>query len=371
MSEAVNLYSINNSKLLGRANAPLTFNVPKYSVEVTDKLELSNKNQGKNKEEKSSTGRLAADIAAFATGVIGIGVAVKVGKANKALKEALMRDKLTGLFNRRYLDEYLKKAFDRAKEAGSELHVVMFDIDRFKMVNTALGHNGGDRVLKVSSAAVRDVVEKHRKQGSKVMFARYGGEEFTLVAEGISKEKALQISNEIRSAVNQNEGLKSSATDFAKFFKNAERDLKAKNPETLSTEDKHLIDDYKFLHEHVDSNKGFTMSGGLCSLRDFDEIVHRPNEAVKLADLALERAKNKGRNRLLEPENGNIVDYAAYKLKDAFERRVDIPIDERVVLREVIAQEILDMKGRQGQQERIAELTRMLHDITQRYGAKR
>ncbi len=354
-----------------------------------DKIELENKNQTKN-INKSFLNRNVIDIAAFATGIVGIGFTLKMNKANKTINKkavsilesvgvknssiksyfkrnlanleqienVLVKDKLTGLFNRRYLDEYFKKAFTKAKKDGTELHVFMFDIDRFKMVNSALGHDGGDSVLRNSSAAISKIVDEYKSRGTKMLFARYGGEEFTLVMEGVPKDKAIEAAQKIRNSVNQNKDLKKHANNFAGFFNEAANSLRAKK--NLSQEEKFLLNDYDFLHNHVKKNNGFTISCGLCSLKEHNEIIDAPHEAVKLADLALENAKNLGRNRLSEAGSNELAQYTTYKIKDAFERRIKIPVEERAKLSSIIAKQIKTLKTKPNQEEKIEHLKETL-----------
>lgn len=322
-----------------------------------DKLELGNKKL-KKEEKKSFLGKFGLDIAAFITGVVGIGAAVKTGKINQQLNQkavsilesvgvksssvksfygrnianleqienVLTKDALTGFPNRRFLDEYLKNAFNKAKKDGSELHVFMFDIDRFKMVNTALGHDGGDAILKKSSDSISKVVDKYKEHGVNVLFARYGGEEFTLVVDGVPKNKAIEIAQEIRTAVNKCPDLKNQANNFVEFYKKAANALKARGEKNLTSEEKFLLTDYEFLANHVEKNRGFTISAGMCSSKDHDHIINSPNDTLKMADLALESAKNAGRNQLAEVSSDELAEYAAYKLKEASERKIKLPV---------------------------------------------
>ena len=347
MTEAIKPVSIYKPAFSSNNNITSAVKIPESPQ---DKLELSKKNLNNlnTEEKKSFSEKFGLDIAAFTTGIAGIGAALKMGKINKQLNQkavlilesvgvkssplksffkrnidnlekienVLVKDKLTGLFNRRYLDAYLKKAFEKAKKDGTELDVFMFDIDRFKMVNTALGHDGGDAVLKQSSEAVSKVVEKYEKQGLKVIFARYGGEEFTLVVEGAPKAKAKEIAEEIRETVNKNKDLKDHAEKFVEFYKKSADELRLRGEQNLKPEEVHLLHDYDFLHKHVRDNNGFTISAGLCSLKDHAGIIDAPFDSIKMADLALEHAKNAGRNQLAEVDKTGLEEYAAYKLKN-------------------------------------------------------
>lgn len=86
-----------------------------------------------------------------------------------------MTDPLTGLYNRRYVEEELKNLLHRAERSGEPVSVVFFDLDHFKEVNQRQGHRGGDLVLKMVAEALQSVL----RQGE--ILGRYGGDEFLLV----------------------------------------------------------------------------------------------------------------------------------------------------------------------------------------------
>lgn len=86
-----------------------------------------------------------------------------------------MTDPLTGLYNRRYVEEELKNLLHRAERTGGPVSVVFFDLDHFKEVNQRQGHRGGDLALKAVAAALQTVLRKGE------ILARYGGDEFILV----------------------------------------------------------------------------------------------------------------------------------------------------------------------------------------------
>jgi diguanylate cyclase (GGDEF)-like protein len=92
-------------------------------------------------------------------------------------REQARRDPLTGLRNRRYVDERLPALIDEATTTGTPLTLAMIDLDHFKQINDALSHNAGDQVL----AAVADLLERDLTAG---FAARMGGEEFVLVLPG-------------------------------------------------------------------------------------------------------------------------------------------------------------------------------------------
>ena len=116
-------------------------------------------------------------------------------KLQQTLRSQSVRDQLTGLFNRRYLDESLAREISRARRHDLPVSVLMLDIDHFKQFNDEHGHDGGDLVLKSFGELLAHSVR------SEDIACRYGGEEFTLVLPGATHELALQRAEEVRSAV--------------------------------------------------------------------------------------------------------------------------------------------------------------------------
>ncbi|UNK36893.1 PleD family two-component system response regulator [Shinella sp. H4-D48] len=109
--------------------------------------------------------------------------------------ELAVTDGLTGLHNRRYLDNHLKLLIDRATARGRALSVCITDIDRFKLVNDTYGHDAGDVVLREFASRVRSAV-----RGADLA-CRYGGEEFVLVMPDTTPEMAAGVAERLRAIV--------------------------------------------------------------------------------------------------------------------------------------------------------------------------
>lgn len=112
------------------------------------------------------------------------------------LQEQVTRDPLTGLFNRRYLDETLNREIQQALRHGYSVGVMMLDIDRFKHFNDTYGHDTGDALLR----AVGAFLQTSTRGGD--IACRYGGEEFTLVLPGAALETTWQRAEEVRAGIN-------------------------------------------------------------------------------------------------------------------------------------------------------------------------
>jgi diguanylate cyclase (GGDEF)-like protein/PAS domain S-box-containing protein len=113
----------------------------------------------------------------------------------EALREQAIRDPLTGLFNRGYLDETLPRELHRCQRSGDPLAVAMLDLDHFKRFNDAHGHSAGDSVLR----AVGELLNRSLRGGD--LACRYGGEELTVVMPGSSLIAAEARLEKLRQAV--------------------------------------------------------------------------------------------------------------------------------------------------------------------------
>ena len=163
------------------------------------------------------------------------------------LQEQAIRDPLTGLYNRRYLDETLERELSRAKREGYPISLTMIDLDHFKLVNDTYGHKAGDEVLITLSA----LLQSQAREGD--IPCRYGGEEFVLVLPRMPLEVASQRAEQWREA-------------FA----------------NMTT-------------RHGEFEIGATMSIGLATYPDHAATAE---DLIDSADQALYKAKAAGRNRL-------------------------------------------------------------------------
>ncbi|MBY5625757.1 PleD family two-component system response regulator [Rhizobium leguminosarum] len=164
--------------------------------------------------------------------------------------ELAVTDPLTGLYNRRYLDNHLNVLFNRSMARGRPLSVLITDIDRFKHVNDTYGHDGGDEVLREFSSRVRSTI-----RGADLA-CRYGGEEFVVVMPDTSPEIAAAVAERLRAA----------------------------------------IENAPFMLKHSGEALNVTASFGIASRI---ASVLTPDQLMKQADLALYEAKNTGRNRVV------------------------------------------------------------------------
>ncbi len=172
-------------------------------------------------------------------------------KLRENLRNQSIRDPLTNLFNRRYLEESLLREMNRAKRKQQPIGIIMLDVDHFKQFNDKFGHDAGDTVLK----EVAQFLQKRTRQCD--IACRYGGEEFTLILPEASLDTLKQRAEELRLGVKK-----------------------------LS-----IYHCQKLLGE-------ITISLGIAC---FPEQGLTAEEVMKAADSALYRAKMAGRDRVMMP----------------------------------------------------------------------
>lgn len=183
---------------------------------------------------------------------------LSIGLSNIKLRETLrnqsVRDTLTGLYNRRYIEECLERELQRCKRNKTSLAVMMLDIDHFKRFNDMHGHGAGDAVIVEISNSFNDLI----RSGSDIA-SRYGGEEFMLALPEISLEDA----------VKRAENLCKDVANRKVFY-------------------------------HGIALPTITISVGLAF---FPEDAEKINDLIEAADKALYIAKNTGRNKVVLYKN--------------------------------------------------------------------
>jgi diguanylate cyclase (GGDEF)-like protein len=119
----------------------------------------------------------------------------ELNEANETIAQLARTDALTGLANRRTLDEALPREIARAERLGHGLTAIMADLDEFKSINDRYGHIAGDHVIAHAAAVFGSQLRPYD------LAARYGGEEFVLLLPGTSTEDATAIAERIRKDV--------------------------------------------------------------------------------------------------------------------------------------------------------------------------
>ena len=172
-------------------------------------------------------------------------------EARRQLTDLANVDELTGLGNRRLVNSALQEEINRARRGGTELSVIMLDVDYFKNYNDTYGHPAGDAVLQ----KLADLMRRATSRAGEVV-ARYGGEEFILLLPGASANSAMRTASRLRDLVIE-EGIPHETSRVAKFL---------------------------------------TVSQGVATVQPDGEL--RPVDLVQRVDKALYRAKDAGRNTI-------------------------------------------------------------------------
>lgn len=166
------------------------------------------------------------------------------------LRDTSLRDGMTGLYNRRFLEEFIDKIVNQAQRTNDTYSVLMLDVDFFKMVNDTYGHDVGDKVIVEIGKVLKDNIR------SADLAIRYGGEEFVLLLHNADEVGTLKVANTIHAA-------------FAALVFNVG------NGEKLSK----------------------TMSIGIAKFPADGDTIWK---CIKFADTALYVAKTTGRNKIVE-----------------------------------------------------------------------
>jgi diguanylate cyclase (GGDEF)-like protein/PAS domain S-box-containing protein len=114
------------------------------------------------------------------------------------LKKLADTDGLTGLYNRRYFQKKLSCEISRSCTQNRPLSLIMLDVDHFKSVNDRFGHDVGDRVLQHIAETSRILLREHD------IFCRIGGEEFAVILPNVELDKARQVAERMRAAMENN-----------------------------------------------------------------------------------------------------------------------------------------------------------------------
>jgi diguanylate cyclase (GGDEF)-like protein len=178
--------------------------------------------------------------------------------SNKQLAELLVVDEKTGLFNYRQFRQKLEEEWLRAERYGTPLSLIMMDLDSFKTLNDTYGHLAGDRALQEFATLVAG--------GARAtdIAARYGGEEFAIVLPHTNGSMAVRVAERIREATSQ----------------------------------------FVFLADEHSLN--MTVSAGVATFPSAGS-VDSPDALIRIADQALYRAKQDGRNRVVDAGDGAVA----------------------------------------------------------------
>jgi diguanylate cyclase (GGDEF)-like protein/PAS domain S-box-containing protein len=180
------------------------------------------------------------------------GMALSNLSLRAALREQSIRDPLTGLYNRRYMEEVLRQHLSRVTRRLHPLAIIMIDIDHFKSFNDVYGHAAGDRLLNELGRFLQSHIRRED------IACRYGGEEFTLIMPDATLEQAQHRADYLRQEAKQLQ-----------------------------------------VHDADKSYTGITLSLGVAAYPQHGRNIET---VLRVADTALYRAKQAGRDRIMVAE---------------------------------------------------------------------
>lgn len=182
----------------------------------------------------------------------------------KAIKDKLERvsttDDLTGLHNRKYLQERLEEEISRSRRYGTKLSCILFDIDFFKVVNDMYGYEWGDILLRNIANKLAAMIRKED------ILTRYGDEEFLLVLPNTSEENAFLFGERFRREVEKMEFI------------------------PAGEEEPHKV----------------TISGGISTYPCMPDVEEDANTVIRYAEHALYNAKHRGKNKIIQFSQMNL-----------------------------------------------------------------
>jgi len=127
------------------------------------------------------------------------GITIENAQLFDRLEDLAIKDSLTGLCLRRYLQERLAQEISRHLRTDKKFSFLMLDLDKFKQYNDKFGHMAGDIVLKAIGAILQD---SFKNPGD--LICRYGGEEFAVILPEMSKKQALKLAEDVRKKIELN-----------------------------------------------------------------------------------------------------------------------------------------------------------------------
>ena len=192
---------------------------------------------------------------------VGLDLQIRETVTPKLLQELAEKDFLTGLLNRRAFTEHAERSWRQAQREKQTLGVVMMDVDFFKRYNDHYGHAAGDEALRQVARVIGEYARRPLD-----CTARYGGEEFVGIWYNLSEEQMLAILENLRRGI-----------------------------EALG-----------LAHAYSDAAPVVTLSIGLAYLTP--QPHQSPEDALRLADVALYLAKEQGRNRVVGKKPGGLAD---------------------------------------------------------------
>ncbi len=186
--------------------------------------------------------------------IIRVRAMLRIRELMTKIRQVSTTDELTGLHNRKYMQERLDQEISRSKRYGLKLSCLLFDLDFFKVVNDIYGYSWGDVLLKSVAEKLKQLIRKED------ILTRYGDEEFLVILPNTSEEQAFL---------------------FAERFR---RDIERMEFIPAGEEERHPI----------------TISGGISTYPCMENVEEDANTVIRYAEHALYNAKKRGKNKIVQ-----------------------------------------------------------------------
>ncbi len=192
--------------------------------------------------------------------IVRVKALLKIKEIKDKLERVSTTDDLTGLHNRKYLQERLEEEISRSRRYGTKLSCILFDIDFFKVVNDMYGYEWGDILLRNIANKLDAMIRKED------ILTRYGDEEFLLVLPNTSEENAFLFGERFRREVEKME----------------------------------------FIPAGEDEAHKVTISGGISTYPCMKDVEEDANTVIRYAEHALYNAKHRGKNKIIQFSQMNL-----------------------------------------------------------------
>ena len=192
--------------------------------------------------------------------VVRVKALLKIKEYKEKVERVSTTDDLTGLHNRKYLQERLEEEISRSRRYGTKLSCILFDLDFFKVVNDMYGYEWGDILLRNIANKLNAMVRKED------ILTRYGDEEFLLVLPNTSEENAFLFGERFRREVEKMEFI------------------------PAGEEEAHRV----------------TISGGISTYPCMKDVDEDANTVIRYAEHALYNAKHRGKNKIIQFSQMNL-----------------------------------------------------------------
>ena len=192
--------------------------------------------------------------------IVRVNALLKIKEYKERLQRVSTTDDLTGLHNRKYLQERLEEEISRARRYGTKLSCILFDLDFFKVVNDMYGYEWGDILLRNIANKLNVMIRKED------ILTRYGDEEFLLVLPNTSEENAFLFAERFRREVEKME----------------------------------------FIPAGEDEAHRVTISGGISTYPCMKDVEEDANTVIRYAEHALYNAKHRGKNKIIQFSQMNL-----------------------------------------------------------------